>query len=105
MLRAEASESKTEPPSSEWASEIGTFWDPQAKKTWRISISELSFACEGQNHIIKARVCGEQFVVHFSERKIVMGKLEKSGCLKWDKVVDGNGTPLRSSSALPWRRV
>ena len=34
--RAEASESKTEPPSSEWASEIGTFWDPQAKKTWRI---------------------------------------------------------------------
>ena len=73
--------------------------------TWVISISELSFACKEENKIIKARVCGGELEVHFSERKIVMSKLEKSGCLKWDKVVDGNGTPLRSSSALPWRRV
>ena len=65
VLQAEASGSKTEPPSSEWASEIGTFWDPRAKKTWRISISELSFACEGQNNIIKARVCGGELAVHF----------------------------------------
>ena len=58
VLQAEASGSKTEPPSSEWASEIGAFWDPRAKKRWRISISELSFECEEQNQNIKARVCG-----------------------------------------------
>ena len=104
VLRAEASESKTEPPSNEWASEIGTFWDPQAKKTWRISISELSFACEGQNHIIKARVCGEQFVVRFSERKIITGKFDQSGFLNWGHAVDGDGTPLWRSSASPWQR-
>ena len=34
-----------------------------------------------------------------------MGKLEEPGYLKWDKVVDGNGTFLWNSSALPWRRV
>ena len=104
VLQAEASGSKTEPPSSEWASEIGTFWDPQSKKTWRISISELSFACEGQNHIIKARVCGEQFVVHFSERKIITGKFDQSGFLNWGHAVDGDGTPLWRSSASPWQR-
>ena len=51
VLQAEASGSKTEPPSSEWASEIGAFWDPQAEVTWMISISELSFACEEQNNV------------------------------------------------------
>lgn len=65
VLQAEASGSKTEPPSSEWASEIGAFWDPQAEVTWMISISELSFACEEQNKIIKARVCGGELAVHF----------------------------------------
>ena len=105
VLRAEATESKTEPPSSEWASEIGTFWDPRAKKTWRISISELSFACEGQNNIIKARVCGEQLAVHFSERKIITGKFDQSGLLNWGHAVDGDGTPLWRSRADPWQRV
>ena len=65
VLQAEASGSKAEPPSSEWASEIGAFWDPQAEVTWMISISELSFACEEQNKIIKARVCGGELAVHF----------------------------------------
>ena len=105
VLRAEATESKTEPPSSEWASEIGTFWDPRAKNTWRISISELSFACEGQNNIIKARVCGEQLAVHFSERKIITGKFDQSGFLNWGHAVDGDGTPLWRSRADPWQRV
>ena len=105
VLRAEATESKTEPPSSEWASEIGAFWDPRAKKRWRISISELSFECEEQNKNIKARVCGGDLEVHFSEQKIIMGKFDQSGCLTWGQVFDGNGTWLRSSIAWPWQRV
>ena len=105
VLQAEASGSKTEPPSSEWASEIGAFWDPQAEVTWMISISELSFACEEQNKIIKARVCGGELAVHFSERKIIMGKFEQSGFLNWGQAVDGDGTPLWKSSASPWQRV
>jgi len=65
VLQVEASRSETEPPSRGWASEIGTFWDPQAKLTWMISISELSFACREKNKIIKARVCGGELEVHF----------------------------------------
>ena len=105
ILQAEASGSKTEPPSSEWANEIGAFWDPRAKKRWRISISELSFECEEQNKNMKARVCGGDLEVHFSEQKIIMGKFDQSGCLTWGHAVDGDGTPLWKSSALPWRRL
>ena len=65
VLQAEASGSKTEPPSSEWASEIGAFWDPQAEVTWMISISELSLACKENNTLMKARVCGGEVEVHF----------------------------------------
>jgi len=103
VLQAEASGSKTEPPSSEWASEIGAFWDPRAKKRWRISISELSFECEEQNKNIKARVCGGDLEVHFSEQKIIMGKFDQSGCLTWGQVFDSSGT--WRSTALPWQRL
>ena len=105
MLQAEASGSKTEPPSSEWASEIGAFWDPRAKVRWRISISKLSFECEEQNKNIKARVCGGELAVHFSERKIITGKFDQSGFLNWGHAVDGDGTPLWRSRADPWQRV
>ena len=73
--------------------------------TWMISISELSFACEEQNSIIKARVCGENLAVHFSEQKIITGKFDQSGFLNWGHAVDGDGTPLWRSSASPWQRV
>ena len=73
--------------------------------TWVISISELSFACKEQNKIIKARVCGGELAVHFSERKIIMGKFEQPGCLNWGQVFDDNGTLLWSSNASPWQRV
>ena len=105
ILQAEASGSKTEPPSSEWASDIGAFSDPQTKMTWRISISELSFECEEQNKNMKARVCGGDLEVHFSAQKIIMGKFDQSGCLTWGHAVDGDGTPLWKSSALPWQRL
>ena len=103
ILQAEASGSKTEPPSSEWASDIGAFWDPRAKKRWRISISELSFECEEQNKNMKARVCGGDLEVHFSEQKIIMGKFDQSGCLTWGQVFDSSGT--WRSTALPWQRL
>ena len=105
ILQAEASGSKTEPTSSEWASEIGAFWDPRAKKRWRISISELSFECEEQNQNIKARVCGGDLEVHFSEQKIIMGRFEQTGFLHWGKVFDENGDWLRNSTAPHWKRV
>ena len=70
-----------------------------------LPISELSFACEGQNNIIKARVCGEELAVHFSERKIITGKFDQSGLLNWGHAVDGDGTPLWRSRADPWQRV
>ena len=103
VLQAEASGSKTEPPSSEWASDIGAFSDPQTKMTWRISISELSFECEEQNKNMKARVCGGDLEVHFSAQKIIMGKFDQSGCLTWGQVFDSNGT--WRSTALPWQRL
>ena len=63
----------------------------------------LSFECEEQNKNIKARVCGGDLEVHFSEQKIIMGKFDQSGCLTWGQVFDSNGT--WPSTAWPWQRL
>ena len=105
ILQAEASVSKSDSSSSEWASEIGTFLDPQKEVRWRIAVSELSFDCVDQNEHIKAQVCGREVAVHFSEKKIVMGRFEQTGFLRWGKVVDENGKALWNSRARPWERV
>ena len=105
ILQTEASVSKSDSSSSEWASEIGTFLDPQKEVRWRIAVSELSFDCEDQNKHIKAQVCGREVAVQFSEQKIVMGRFEQTGFLRWGKVVDENGKALWNSRARPWERV
>ena len=105
ILQSEASVSKSDSSSSEWASEIGTFLDPQKEVRWRIAVSELSFDCEDQNKHIKAQVCGREVAVQFSEQKIVMGRFEQTGFLRWGKVVDENGKALWNSRARPWERV
>ena len=69
ILQAEASVSKSDSSSSEWASEIGTFLDPQKEVRWRIAVSELSFDCVDQNEHIKAQVCGREVAVHFPKRR------------------------------------
>ena len=97
--------SKSDSSSSEWASEIGTFLDPQKEVRWRIAVSELSFDCEDQNKQIKAQVCGREVAVHFSEEKTVMGRFEQTGFLRWGKVVDENCKALWNSRARPWERV
>ena len=91
--------------SSGWRSEVGNFWDPQAKQTWFIFASELTFACKESNKAVKARARGGEWEVHFSSGKIVMGALQKSGYLQWGDVVDEKGARRWSSSAKPWRRV
>ena len=105
ILHAEASVSKSDSSSSEWASEIGTFLDPQKEVRWRIAVSELSFDCEDQNKHIKAQVCGREVAVQFSEQKIIMGRFEQTGFLHWGQVFDDNGNMLRNSTARPWKRV
>ena len=105
ILQGEASVSKSDSSSSEWASEIGTFLDPQKEVRWRIAVSELSFDCEDQNKHIKAQVCGREVAVHFSKRKIMMGRFEQTGFLHWGKVLDENGNWLWNSTARPWKRV
>ena len=105
ILQAEASVSKSDSSSSEWASEIGTFLDPQKEVRWRIAVSELSFDCEDQNKHIKAQVCGREVAVQFSEQKIIMGRFEQTGFLHWGKVFDETGNWLRNSTARPLKRV
>ena len=70
-----------------------------------ISTSELSLTYKENNTLMKARVCGGEVEVHFPNGKIVMGKFEPPGLLQWGYVVDGNGAPLRNSSASPWLRA